>query len=39
MRMVFASAADRDRVVAQFDALEGGRQTLARLAEYVPRIA
>ncbi len=35
MRMVFPSAAERDRVIEEFDAVEGGRQTLARLADYL----
>lgn len=33
MRLLFPTAADRDRVVEQFNAIEGGRQTLERLAE------
>ena len=37
MRAVFPSAADRDRVVRDYGAIEGGRQTLARLADYLPR--
>ncbi|MBN9119541.1 MAG: SRPBCC family protein [Planctomycetes bacterium] len=35
MRLVFPTAAERDRVVREYGAEEGGRQTLARLAEYV----
>jgi uncharacterized protein YndB with AHSA1/START domain len=35
MRSLFASAADRDRVVEEFGAIEGGNQTLGRLAEYL----
>ncbi len=35
IRQVFASAADRERVVKEFNAVEGGRQTLARLAEHL----
>ncbi len=37
MRALFASAADRDRVVRDYGAIEGGKQTLARLADYLPR--
>jgi len=33
MRLLFPTAADRDRVVKQFNAIEGGNQTLDRLAE------
>jgi uncharacterized protein YndB with AHSA1/START domain len=32
--MVFSSAADRDRVVKDHGAIEGGHQTLQRLAQY-----
>jgi len=35
LRQVYASAADRERTVKEFNAVEGGRQTLARLAEYL----
>ncbi|MDB6041454.1 MAG: hypothetical protein JWM63_5 [Gammaproteobacteria bacterium] len=35
MRSVFASAADRDKVVKEYGAIEGGNQTLDRLAEYL----
>jgi len=35
MRAVFATAAARDKVVEEFGALEGGKQTLAHLDEYV----
>lgn len=35
MRMVFASGGERDRVVAEYGAIEGGNQTLARLADHV----
>jgi uncharacterized protein YndB with AHSA1/START domain len=34
-RMVFAIAAARDHVVRVYGAIEGGRQTLARLGEYL----
>jgi hypothetical protein len=36
--MVFASAAERDFVVKEFGAIEGGRQTFERLEEYLPNI-
>jgi uncharacterized protein YndB with AHSA1/START domain len=36
MQMLFPSAADRDFVVREFGAIEGGKETLARLAEYLP---
>ena len=32
---VFPTAADRERVIKQYGALEGGRQTLARLEEFL----
>jgi uncharacterized protein YndB with AHSA1/START domain len=38
IRMVFPSAADRDFVVREFGAIEGGQQTLERLAEHLPRM-
>jgi uncharacterized protein YndB with AHSA1/START domain len=38
MRLVFASAADRDFVVKEFGAIEGGKQTLERLAEHLPKM-
>jgi uncharacterized protein YndB with AHSA1/START domain len=38
MRSVFASAAERDKVVKEYGAIEGGNQTLARLAEYLERM-
>ncbi len=37
-RMVFKSAADRDQVVKEYGAIEGGKQTLQRLAEYLPKM-
>lgn len=37
MRAVFESAADRDRVAREYQAVEGGRQTLGRLAVYLSR--
>jgi len=39
MRMVFASGADRDLVVREFGAIEGGKQTLERLSEHLPKMA
>ncbi|MGF1609822.1 MAG: SRPBCC domain-containing protein [Kiloniellales bacterium] len=39
LRSVFPSAAARDRVVKDYDAIEGGRQHLARLAGYLETMA
>jgi len=39
IRQVFATVADRDRVVREFGAIEGGRQTLERLSEHLPGMA
>jgi len=36
IRMVFPSAAARDLVVKEYGAIEGGQQTLERLAEHLP---
>lgn len=36
MRMVFASAADRDRIVNESGAIEGNRQTFDKLEKYLP---
>jgi uncharacterized protein YndB with AHSA1/START domain len=36
IRMEFPSAEERDFVIKQFGALEGGKQTLARLSEHLP---
>jgi uncharacterized protein YndB with AHSA1/START domain len=36
LHMRFASAADRDKVVREYGAIEGGKQTLARLAAHLP---
>jgi uncharacterized protein YndB with AHSA1/START domain len=36
IRMVFPTAADRDKVVNEYGAIEGGRQTLERLSEHLP---
>jgi hypothetical protein len=35
MQLAFGPAAERDRVVKESHAIEGGRQTLERLAEYL----
>jgi uncharacterized protein YndB with AHSA1/START domain len=37
-RMVFPSASERDFVVKEFGAIEGGKQTLERLGEYLPKM-
>jgi uncharacterized protein YndB with AHSA1/START domain len=34
-RLVFASIAERDRIAREYGAVEGGQQTVARLAGYV----
>jgi uncharacterized protein YndB with AHSA1/START domain len=39
IRMVFPSAAKRDFVVKEFGAIEGGKQTLNRLSEYLLKMA
>jgi uncharacterized protein YndB with AHSA1/START domain len=39
MQMIFPSAAARDLVVKEFGAVEGGKQTLERLAEHLPTMA
>ena len=39
MRSVFKTRAERDEVVERYHAVEGGRQTLGRLAEYVGTLA
>ena len=36
--MVFPSAAERDRVVKEFGAIEGGKQTLEKLGEYLAKM-
>jgi uncharacterized protein YndB with AHSA1/START domain len=38
IRMVFPSAKDRDFVVKEFGAIEGGKQTLERLGEYLSKM-
>jgi uncharacterized protein YndB with AHSA1/START domain len=39
MRSVFASAAQRDKVVREYGAIEGGNQTLDRLTEHLAKMA
>src|ERR1035438_6868275 len=39
MRLLFPTAADRDRVVEQFNAIEGGNQTLDCLEERLAKMA
>jgi uncharacterized protein YndB with AHSA1/START domain len=39
LRSVFPTAEERDRVVKDYGAIEGGRQTLARLADYLLTMA
>lgn len=36
LRQVYPTPANRDFTIREFGALEGGRQTLGRLAEYLP---
>jgi uncharacterized protein YndB with AHSA1/START domain len=38
MRLVFDTSAERELVVTEFGAIEGGKQTLARLAEFLAKI-
>lgn len=38
IRMVFASASDRDRVAQEYGAIEGGKQTLERLASHLANV-
>jgi uncharacterized protein YndB with AHSA1/START domain len=38
IHMVFPSAAQRDIVVKEYGAIEGGKQTLERLAEHLPKM-
>jgi uncharacterized protein YndB with AHSA1/START domain len=38
IRMVFATAADRDLVVREYGAVEGAKQTLGRLADYLTKM-
>jgi uncharacterized protein YndB with AHSA1/START domain len=37
LRMVFPSPAERERVVKEFGAIEGGKQTLERLGEFLAK--
>jgi hypothetical protein len=39
LRMLFASAQKREFVEKTYGAVEGGIQTLARLAEYLPSVS
>jgi hypothetical protein len=36
---VFSSGAERDRVVKEYSADKGARETLARLSDYVAKLA
>lgn len=36
LHQVYDTAADRERIVREFGAIEGGRQTLERFSEYLP---
>jgi uncharacterized protein YndB with AHSA1/START domain len=38
MRLLFDTPEDRDLIVRAYGAIEGGKQTLARLAEYLPKV-
>jgi uncharacterized protein YndB with AHSA1/START domain len=38
IRMVFSSASERDRVVREFGAIDGGKQTLERLHEHLAKM-
>jgi uncharacterized protein YndB with AHSA1/START domain len=37
-RMLFESAALRDKVIEEFGAIEGLKQTLGRLADFLPMV-
>jgi len=39
LHSIFPTAADRDLVVKTYGAIEGGKQTLARLADYLSKMA
>jgi uncharacterized protein YndB with AHSA1/START domain len=39
INILFNSVADRERVVREFGAIEGGKQTLERLSEHLPTMA
>lgn len=38
MRLLFDTPAERDLVIREFGAVEGGKQTFARLAEYLEKV-
>jgi uncharacterized protein YndB with AHSA1/START domain len=38
MRSTFATVEERDRLIAEYGAVEGGKQTLARLADYIQQV-
>lgn len=38
MRLLFDTPAERDLVVREFGAIEGGKQTFSRLAEYLEKV-
>ncbi len=38
IHQLYSTAADRDRVVNEYGAIEGGKQTLGRLADYLPKL-
>ncbi|HWD19545.1 MAG TPA: SRPBCC family protein [Verrucomicrobiae bacterium] len=38
IRLAFASPEEREFVIKEFSALEGGKQTLGRLGEYLPKM-
>lgn len=38
IRLIFPTKAERDRTVAQYGAIEGGKQTLAKLDAYLQKI-
>lgn len=38
MQLLFDTPAERDRVIREFGAIEGGKQTFARLAEYLEKV-
>jgi uncharacterized protein YndB with AHSA1/START domain len=39
INILFDSSADRERIVREFGAIEGGKQTLERLSEHLPTLA
>lgn len=38
IRMVFPTAGDRDKIVREYGAIEGAKQTLERLSEHLPKM-